>query len=155
MIQDFIEKVRSVDELALRDLGVPTPTTPEELNEIIDALIKREHDYGTCVYAMSMASVAAFNFVASKLGVTGFQAGCADLDIVRRTRHIKSPFMVISLQDALFPQYDLISKTHEFIENNMDWLQNEAKKYLEDRAGKAAPTVEAHWRLIADKNWRP
>ena len=91
----------------MRAEKAPWPKTLEELNEYITSLTDRQHDYGTCVYAMSLAAVAAFQHVASKLGVTGFQASCADLDILRRTRSMEGPFIILKAEDMCYPQYDL------------------------------------------------
>jgi hypothetical protein len=63
---------------------VPWPYTKEQLIEYVESLVNKQYDYGTCVYAMSMAAEAAFNYVSHRLGVTGFQASCADLDFLRR-----------------------------------------------------------------------
>ena len=75
-------------EQEMRDTEVPRANTIGELSDYIESLVQQEHDYGTCVYAMSMAATAAFNYVARRLGVTGFQASCADMDVLRRTRRI-------------------------------------------------------------------
>lgn len=94
-------------EKELREASVPWPQNERQLLEYIHSLVEREHDYETCVYAMSMAAVAAFYYVSHKLGVTGFQASCADLDILRRTRSLDGPFMLLKAEDLLYPQYDL------------------------------------------------
>lgn len=64
----------ATDEKGMREAKVPWPHTKEQLTEYVESLVNRTHDYGTCVYAMSMAAEAAFNYVAHHLGVTGFQA---------------------------------------------------------------------------------
>jgi hypothetical protein len=92
MHTEELKELGQMTEEQLREFKTPWPQSIEELNDIIQALVERQHDYGTCVYAMSIAAVAAYNFVAHKLGTTGFQAGCADLDIVRRNRSLKGPF---------------------------------------------------------------
>jgi len=75
-------------EAEMRDTKVPWPLTDKQLTEYIASLATRtDYDYGTCVYAVSMAAVATFNYMAGVLGITGFQSGCADFDILRRTRH--------------------------------------------------------------------
>jgi hypothetical protein len=50
-------------ESDMRKAKVPWPQSEEELTEYINSLVYRNHDYGTCVYAMSMAAVAAFQYV--------------------------------------------------------------------------------------------
>lgn len=139
-------------EQEMRDTTVPTFHSLEELKDYIDGLVKQQHDYGTCVYAMSMAATAAFNYVASQLGVTGFQASCADLDVLRRTRHIEGPFIFMQLRDLLYPQYNLHEKLNEFIASGQDWLKEEAAKQLAKHVQEgdlAHPNVVAHWRKLA------
>lgn len=136
------------DEAGMREATVPTLKSPEELAAYIAALVNREHDYGTCVYAMSMAATAAFNHAASRLGVTGFQASCADMDVLRRTRGLKGPFMLVNGEDALYPQYDLPAKVHGFVAEIAPWLAEQAKSML-DEGRDAAPHVRAHWERLA------
>ena len=88
-------------EQAMRETKAPWPKTPEELAAYVQSLVDGPHTYGTCCYAASLASTATFNYVCSVLGMTGFQASCADLDMVRRTRSIEGPFMLIKAEDAL------------------------------------------------------
>lgn len=138
-------------EAEMRDEKAPTPADTKELSQYIDGLIDRRHDYGTCVYAMSMAAMAAFNLVAHKLGVTGFQASCADMDILRRTRSIDGPFMLIDLRNHMYPQYDLAGCVRKSIEDNADWFATEAAKKLAEDFGEYLPhpDVLAHWKRLA------
>lgn len=136
-------------EKEMRESDVPTPKSEKELTKYINGLVKQEHDYGTCVYAMSMAATAAFNYVAHKLGVTGFQASCADLDIVRRTRRIDGPFMLIKGEDALYPQYDLRRRLEESLENWKPWMKEAAQKKLAGITHPIHPDVQAYWEKLA------
>jgi len=137
-------------EAEMRERPSPWPKTREELHATIDALIDGEHDYGTCVYAMSLAAVAAYNFVAHELGATGFQASCADLDILRRNRSIDGPFALIKGEDMLYPQYDIEAKVREYLSGWQEWASKEAKKKLADPTTiGAAPSVIAHWQKLA------
>jgi hypothetical protein len=136
-------------EAEMRDSDAAHPKTIGELSDYIEALVKREHDYGTCVYAMSMAATAAFNYVAGQLGVTGFQASCADMDILRRTRSLKGPFMLIDAEKMLYPQYDLREQLAEALTEWQGWAGDEAKKKLAEGNGRAHPDVLAHWRALA------
>lgn len=135
-------------ESELRDAEVPWPLTEKQLNEYIHSLVEREHEYGTCVYAMSMGATAAFYYVAGQLGVTGFQSSCADLDLLRRTRSMKGPFLLIKGEDALYPQYDLPGKLSEAMEEWKPWLKEQAVKKLSEDGG-AHPKVIAHWKRLA------
>jgi hypothetical protein len=137
-------------EREMRAEKAPSPETREKLAEYIDSLVEREHDYGTCVYAMSLAATAAFNYVALKLGVTGFQASCADLDVLRRTRNMEGPFILFKAEDALYPQYDLPERLRTAMYEWRDWLAEQARlKLSESRPVKAHPNVLAHWRKLA------
>lgn len=134
-------------ETEMREAKVPWPYTKEQLVDYIDSLVDRQHDYGTCVYALSMAAEAAFNYVSHQLGVTGFQSSCADLDFLRRTRGLKGPFMVIMAEDALYPQYDLPGKLDKALEEWKPWLAEQAKIKLAE-AGSAHSNVVAHWKKL-------
>ena len=140
----------SATEAQMRESDVPWPKTEKQLNQYIESLVKRNHDYGTCVYAMSMAAVAAFHYVAGIIGSSGFQASMADLDILRRTRHLKGPFMIINGEDALYPQYDLRGKLDEALEEWKPWLKEESEKKLAE-GGRVHPDVEAHWKALAEQ----
>lgn len=141
-------KESAATEAEMREAKEPWPYTFEQLREYIDSLVNRQHDYGTCVYAMSLAATAAFNYVAHQLGVTGFQSSCADLDFIRRTRSIKGPFMLIKGEDALYPQYDLRQKLSETLQEWKPWLKEEATKKLLE-TDHAHPNVLEHWKKLA------
>lgn len=140
-------------EQEMRDVKAPTPETLQELDEWIESLVERPHDYGTCVYAMSLAAVAAFNYVAGKLGVSGFQASCADLDILRRTRLMDGPFMLIDGNDMLYPQYDPHERLSEALQEWQGWASEEAEKKLAEvdiyADRMVHPSVLAHWKRLA------
>ena len=138
----------SATEAQMRESEVPWPKTEKQLNEYIESLVKRNHEYGTCVYSVSMAAVAAFNYVAGQLGITGFQSSCADMDVIRRTRGIKGPFMIIKGEDALYPQYDLPARLEKAMEEWKPWLKEEATKKLAG-GGNAHPNVIGHWEELS------
>ena len=145
-------KEKAKTEQELRDAEVPTPQTPSELKAYIASLVKREHDYGTCVYAMSMAATAAFNYVAHELGVTGFQSSCAGLDILKRTRHLKYGFRVVDYGKLLFPQY--LNSEHfpshlDLLLDNREELSKAAKVLLAEESNMVHPDVKARWEYVA------
>ena len=145
------KKLEEMTEEELRETEVITPKTIEELNEYINSLVNRQHDYGTCVYAMSMASVATFNYIAHKLGVTGFQAGCADLDILTRTRRMKDGFFILNYKNLLYPQYlneDSFPSISTLLNKNAEHLGKRAKELLKE-SPMACPSVVEHWKLLA------
>ena len=137
-------------EKEMREAKVPWPLTKEQLAEYIESLATRtDHDYGTCAYAVSMAAVATFNYMAGVLGITGFQSGCADLDILRRTRHIEGPFILLKGEDALYPQYELSGKLAEAMEKWKPWLKEQAQAKLAENPEHVHPNVKAHWEKLA------
>lgn len=141
-------------ETEMREAESPWPRTEKQLAEYVNSLANRAHDYGTCVYAMSLAATAAFNYMAHKLGTTGFQASCADLDFVRRTRSIKGPFILLKGEDCLYPQYDLAERLCEAMESWKPWLKEQAVAKLEEDwshqpAMSAHSAVRAHWEKLA------
>lgn len=142
-------KSTSTTEQELREEEAPWPKTLIELNEYIGSLTDRNHDYGTCVYAMSLAATATFNYVAGRLGTTGFQSSCADLDILRRSRRMKGPFIILKAEDMLFPQYDLPEKLQEAMQKWIPWAAEECAKLLVAENGQVHPHVKAHWEKMA------
>jgi hypothetical protein len=141
--------METMTEQQMRDHKVPWFKTAQELSEYIEGLIEQEHDYGTSAYAMSLAAVAAFQYVASAVGATGFQASCADLDIIRRTRRIDGPFILLKGDDALYPQYDLHKKLSDFLSEIAPYLKDAASKKIHEN-NDAHPDVMAHWKKLAE-----
>lgn len=138
-------------EQEMRDEKIPDCQTEAELIQYIHDNVEREHDYGTCVYAMSNSAVAVFNYVASKLGVTGFQASCADLDILRHTRNWKAG-RILDYEKLLYPQYcnsDEFPSAQQCIEENKEWLSEEARKKLKETDMPVSPNVLEHWKMLA------
>lgn len=141
------------DEQAMRAEKVPSFDTAEELQTYIVRLVEGPHDYGTCVYAMSMAATAAFNYAAHKLGVTGFQASCADMDILRRTRGWEWG-KILNYDDLLYPQYcnaehypgyaDLLAQPDVQAE-----LSKRAKAKLAETTEHTSGAVIDHWKRLA------
>lgn len=138
------------DEKQMRESKVPRPKTQKELDKYIKSLVEGQHDYGTCVYAMSMAATAAFYYVSGKLGVTGFQASCADLDILRRTRSLEN-FSVQDMNHLLYPQY--LNEEHfptyqQLLVKHKDWLKKKASILLKESPYACARVVN-HWKMLA------
>jgi hypothetical protein len=144
---------KGMTEKEMREAEVPWPENIKELTKYIGKLVDQKHDYGTCVYAMSMAATAAFYYVSHKLGVTGFQASCADLDIIRRTRHIEGPFAMIDAHDMLYPQSDIMEKVQKYLSEWKSWAGKEAEKLLaSNKETEIHPNVWAHWKRLSAVN---
>lgn len=150
MTTETIETLRTASESELRELKVGHPKSREELQALIDALLARPHDYGSAVYAMSIAATATFDFVANQLGATGFQASCADMDILRRTRHLPGPFMLVDGANALYPLYDLQAQTSDFLGGIQGWLRDQAREKLSQDLEHVHQNVVAHWQKLAE-----
>lgn len=143
-------KSNSITELEMQKEEAPSPKSTQDLSEYIESLVERKHDYGTCVYAMSLAATASFNYVASKLGVTGFQASCADLDILKRTRGLKCPFILLKAEDMLYPQYDLHGKLAQAMEEWKEWAKEQAiQKLNENKDKEVHHDFWARWEALA------
>lgn len=142
-------KCTAQTEQEMREYKVPFPQSLDELNEFITSLTERQHDYGSSAYAMSLAATAAFNYIGGKLGTTGFQASCADLDFLRRTRGLDGPFMIMKAEDMLYPQYSLPGNLAEAMDKWEEWAAEQAKKKLAESGNTAHPDVRAHWVKLA------
>ena len=106
--------------------------------------------YGRCVHAMSNAALAAYRYIGGKLGVTGFQASCADMQFLVDSRGMKHGALLLDGNDVLYPQYDLVEKAREFVEslrNSADIRQAAAENLAK---GRGVENVRAHWQAIVD-----
>jgi hypothetical protein len=152
-VSEKFAEFRTMSECDMGDAADPKIKSIDDLSELIRALTEREHDYGTCCYAMSIAAVAAFKYVAGALGVSGFQASCADLDILRRTRRLKHGFSIVDYENLLYPQYcnaEHFPGWEQMIRENISILAGAAKERIEstDHGTCAHPDVLAHWKWI-------
>ena len=129
--------------------NVPTPQNEIELFEIIRILAERKHDYVTTILAMSIASVAAKRYIGHVLGATGFQAGEADLDYIRRERHLKK-FLIIDIEKLLYPQFwneEHFPSKETLLKQNLKWLKRKIRENMKE-SQSVAPHVKAHWEWI-------
>lgn len=146
-------KLSTMTEAELREFKTPWPKTEAELTSLIDKLVHRQHNYGTCVYAMSIAAEATFHYVACQLGVTGFQASCADMDFLRRTRGYKHGYRILDYGKLLYPQSSTsedFPSAAELMEENHEMLAEEATKLLKESGDRAHPNVVAWWKRLAN-----
>lgn len=150
MKQGTINTLKTGNEKTLREFKFDESIKSiKSLKEVVDALANREHDYGTCCYAMSLSAYAAFKFIAHRLGVTGFQASIADMEFIRLTRMYPGPFTIINGEDALYPQYNLPARLEETLAKWRPWLREQARKKLATDRDHAHPDVVAHWERLA------
>lgn len=132
-------------------------STPEErldaLMTDISNLVDFQHNgsedgYTASADAMWKAALAAFNFAAKEVGATGFQASWAALKFYSKAMHIDSPFIILKVEDALYPQYDLPARLQTFLAEQRDWLREQAKEKLAGDLTWVASSVVAHWKRL-------
>lgn len=124
--------------------------TRDELVALIDAKVSQEHDYNTSADALWETAEATFNYVASELGVTGFQAGFAAMMFLRKVNGWDSPFAVIQAEDMLYPQYDILARVRRYLDEWRPWAADEARKRLaEGDRTHVHPNVWRRWEDLA------
>lgn len=161
--KDKKDKIAQMRAQTFHDAKAPYPKSEQELYDYIGELLGQQHDYNTTIYAASLATVATFHFMMLKLGGTGFQASCADLDFLRRVRNLSGPFTLVQFEKALYPQYDVLKEVQTFLDDCRPWLAEQAKIKLQthmppdERANHpnvdfpyVAPVVWEHWRKLAE-----
>jgi hypothetical protein len=144
-------ELKFADEAAMRDADVPRFETHQELQAWIESLLANNNDdYGKAVYCISLATFATFNFVASKVGATGFQASCADMDVLRRSRQLEHGFQIVDYGKALYPQYlESDSVLVLLFDKIAPSLKAAAAKLIAERTRHVtSPAVLAHWERI-------
>jgi len=139
-----VQETGVLTEEQLRDASVPWPSSEAELLAYIRSLVNRPHDYGTSVYAMSMSALAAFRYAAHIIGTTRFQASCADMDFIKRTRNIKFGLHILDYTNLMYPQY---LNDEEF--PSLPVLLWKKRKELADEARKQLVRPHAHKDVIA------
>lgn len=137
------------DEATLRAALPPKIESPEQLAQFVESVTNGTHSYGSCSYAMSLAAVAAFNYVGRELGVSGFQQSVAELDFLRRARRLDAPYMLVTAEDALYPQRDIGRQLTAALVDWQPWIREQAKKLLAERQDGAAHHVIDHWKQLA------
>lgn len=142
-------EIETATEEELREMDVIWPKRLQELNHYITKLSEKNHDYGTAVYAMSMAAVATFYYMSHVVGASGFQASCADMDFIKRIRGYKDGFQIIDYHNLLYPQYDdSIMTRDQLIEDNKVNLKKRAMELLA-KEQQASPEVLDRWEWLA------
>lgn len=161
-------KLEATTEKEMREAKAPWPKTIQELNEYMQSCFDAvawpekedgtfEHStkdsgdaYGRAVYAISLSATAAFYYASHIVGASGFQASMADIDLLRRTRHMEGPFSIVDVSKMLYPQYDIVGDLNKYIhdEETQKWLKDQAKKKISENPD-AHPDVVAHWKKLA------
>ena len=143
---------------------VPRLSTSKALAEYIESLVEgiqwgepEDHPgsalslgYEQSANALWKAALAAFEYVAAKAGVSGFQASWAALHFYGKAMGIDGPFGVVRAHDALYPQYDVPAKVQGWLDEDWaEWLRDQAREMLKYHDG-AATEVRAHWERLAN-----
>lgn len=146
------------------------PENAAQLADLIESLTVFDYVDGGEGYEKSAdaiweAALAAFNYVARKVGATGFQASWAALKFYSEAMRVDGPFMVVKVEDALYPQYDVPGRVARFVEEQGPWLAEQAAEklaefearptvtYTDDDGNERThetvhPNVVAHWRRL-------
>ena len=69
--------------------------------------------------------------------------------MLRRTRGMEGPFIILNGEDMLYPQYDLPKKLADALEDWRGWAAEEAFIRLLADSNGACPSVLAHWKQLA------
>jgi hypothetical protein len=146
---------------------VETPKTEDELVTRIRAHLAYVQDavppgvvptqeqlgegYNRVVEAAADVALTAFRYAMSELGATGFQASCAELEFMQRSRQLKGPFLLIDGEQLLYPQYNLEARVLEtLVKWRQEWAPGEARRLIaENDPSRVNTQVWHHWQQLA------
>lgn len=77
------------------------PKSEEDFLNYLHELENKPHDYNSIAEALTDATVAFFNYFASKHGMTGYQASWSALQFLAKTRGMEAPFMIVDYEKLL------------------------------------------------------
>lgn len=125
------------------------PKDLEGFLNYVKQIEEQPHDYNSIADALADATVAFFNYFASKHGMTGFQASWAGLQFLRKSRGMEHPFMIVDGGKLLYPQYDLHRDLEKFIEETKSQLADVALENLKSVDSYTHDNVVRHWEYLA------
>lgn len=153
--------------MKINDYGAQ-PQTEEELADYLRDLVDAQHDYNSSAQALHDGAMAAFNYLAHRLGNSGFQASHAALRLLGTVNGYGGPYGLLKAEDALFPQYPSAQeRAQEMADGWRDWLADEARRRLAEnpevvyrtvtdedgndpvQVPNVSPAVHEHWRALA------
>lgn len=126
--------------------------TEDEFLEYVRAQLAGSDDYSSCADSVANIAIAAFNYAASKQGITGFQSGWASLQFLKEVKGIKGPFGIVDGEKFLYPQYDPIGQVIEWEKEWKPWLRQMAKDKLNESSSYIHPNVKKRWEEYANSN---
>lgn len=133
-------------------MEMPWPDSVQELTSYIEEVKEKYNtSYGDAVYGPALAAIASFNYVASQMGLSGFQADYSEMLFLKKLRYIKHGFKILNFDNLLYPQYlnDFNLSAETLIRKNLDELKKAAKEELEKNPN-AAQEVRDHWIYITE-----
>lgn len=128
---------------------------PKDTQELVSYVEKVSEEYNTsyndAVYGPALAAIAAFNYTASKMGLSGFQAGYSEMLFLMKQKNLENGFSVIDFNDLLYPQnlYKFNITPDKLIRENLESLKASARKLLQEN-NYASEEVRNHWQSILD-----
>jgi hypothetical protein len=133
-------------------MEMPWPDNVQDLTSYIEEVKEKYNtSYNDAVYGPALAAIAAFNYTASQMGLSGFQASYSEMLFLEKLRNIKHGFKILNFDNLLYPQYlhdfDLSAET--LIRKNLDELKKAAKEEL-NSSPNAAQEVRDHWTYITE-----
>ena len=106
-------------------------------------------DYNKCIDKQ----IKIIRKVIGEAGNSGFSASCVGVGVIRETNDINSPFMIVKLEDLLYPQYEHpIKKVSDFILENRKWIKKTAKQNIKEakkNKQKIHEEVMARWKELS------
>ena len=147
----MVEKI--TEEMNIQDswyAEAKTVATPAHLAQFVTKLINGyAHDYGTQCHAVAAAALAAAQCAKNGAGLSGFQAGAVQWEVIKHFGVTELPAKILSYHDLLYPSGEESYTTLSGY--GWEWLQAEAKKSLaENVETEISPQVWAHWKGVAD-----
>jgi hypothetical protein len=125
------------------------PKSEQEFIDYMHQCLEGPFDYNTSAEAVVKVTVAAFNYSASQAGLTGFQAGWAQMQFFKTVRSLDLPFGFVDGSKMLYPQYDLMEQVAKWLEEWKPQIAERAKELLEKATGNEHPDVLARWKELA------
>lgn len=110
------------------------------------------HDYGTCCHAIAAATVATAYAMANEMQITGFQWGCAMMEVLGKTLMStnKMGFAIKDYDNILYPQSVYYLTETEISKETAKEIVDMAKGNLATEVDKlTAPCVVAWWKKLA------
>lgn len=149
-----LKTLKEGTEAELRDYKLPYIDSKKDLDIVIKTLNKRQHDYGTTVYAISITTLAMHYYQCSIHGATGFQSSCADLDFIGRNRNYEDGFAIIDYNKLLYPQYEEdVPGFWDYIFKNSEIISEKAQKLIDKHKREKIhvhPEVWNHWKKLSE-----